>query len=377
MTLRTVKLGEVCLVKRGATITEKQAVHGDIPVVAGGLTYSYTHNKANRQANVITISSSGASAGYVNFWDRPIFASDCSTVESVDNAVDIRFIFHLLKSKQNFIYQTMRSGAAQPHVYAKDIAQITFDLPSQGEQRRIAKILDSAELIKLKRELVVQKLDGLAQSVFVEMFGDPLTNDKNLNQINLGDGITLFGGAAFKSADYVSDGIPLIRIGEVNRKEFDGANTCYLPQNFEKKYSRFLVRKNSLLMSLTGTTGKDDYGNVVLLDGKKEKYFLNQRVAFIEPNHEIFINEFLYHLLRNKEVKNQIISKSRGVRQANISNGDITSLLVIHPAIEEQLKFKKVVDGINYLADYAKSALTLDAKLILSLHDNLLTSRGS
>ena len=161
MSSPTVMLGDVCLVRRGTTITEKQAIKGSVPVVAGGVSHSYTHAEANRPANVITVSASGANAGYVNFWDVPIFASDCSTIEAIEDGVDIRFIFYFLKSKQNFINQTMRSGAAQPHVYAKDIAQITLVLPPLAEQKRIAAILDKAELVKRKRELAIEIVLGV------------------------------------------------------------------------------------------------------------------------------------------------------------------------------------------------------------------------
>ena len=79
--MRKVKLGEVCLVRRGTTITKKQTVQGKVPVIGGGTKPTYFHNEANRYSNCITVSGSGASAGFVNKWDVPIFASDCSTVE--------------------------------------------------------------------------------------------------------------------------------------------------------------------------------------------------------------------------------------------------------------------------------------------------------
>ena len=83
--IKFVKLGDACLVRRGTTITRKQTNKGNIPVIAGGKKATYFHNKHNRESNTITISGSGASAGLVNYWQIPIFASDCSTVELKDN----------------------------------------------------------------------------------------------------------------------------------------------------------------------------------------------------------------------------------------------------------------------------------------------------
>ncbi len=88
--------------------------------------HAYYHNKPNRNANVITISGSGANAGFVNYWDMPIFASDCTTVEVKDDSQNIKFVLYYLLSQQQYIYDNFRSGAAQPHVYAKDIATMPY-----------------------------------------------------------------------------------------------------------------------------------------------------------------------------------------------------------------------------------------------------------
>ena len=96
MSIVKTKLGAVCSINRGTTITQKEALEGDIPVVAGGLKPTYYHNKANRFNTTITVSGSGANAGFVNLWKQPIFASACSTVEVKDANVDIEFIYYIL-----------------------------------------------------------------------------------------------------------------------------------------------------------------------------------------------------------------------------------------------------------------------------------------
>ena len=141
---KTVKLGDVCLVRRGTTITKKQTVEGIIPVIGGGTKPTYYHNQANREANCITVSGSGASAGFVNKWEQEIFASDCSTVEPQDENQLHQFVYYYLLSQQQYIYDNFRSGAAQPHVYAKDIATLPFPVIPLAEQQRIVAKLDAA-----------------------------------------------------------------------------------------------------------------------------------------------------------------------------------------------------------------------------------------
>jgi len=147
------KLGEVVEIKRGQIITSSVRVDGDVPVIAGGRTPAYFHNVSNRKGKTITISASGASAGYVGFHNYPIFASDCSTISESDKYV-IEFIYYFLVRNQDLIY-SFQTGGAQPHIHAKDVEPMIIGIPSLSEQERIARILSDidAELEALEQQL--------------------------------------------------------------------------------------------------------------------------------------------------------------------------------------------------------------------------------
>ncbi len=141
--------------EKGKSITKQQTQKGSIPVVAGGIDFAYLHNVANRKANVITISASGANAGFVNFWDKPIWASDCSTIQSNDEkTVSIRYIYEELKVLQRVVYD-LQKGNAQPHVYIDDIKKIKIPLPSLNIQQ---KIVYEIEEVEHKREKLIYKI---------------------------------------------------------------------------------------------------------------------------------------------------------------------------------------------------------------------------
>jgi type I restriction enzyme S subunit len=173
------------------------------------------------------------------------------------------------------------------------------------------------------------------------MFGDPVKNEKGWNASKLNDEINILGGYAFKSVDFVVEGIPLIKIGTVNKGYFDKSDLSYLPFNYLKEYERYLIEKGDLLISLTGTIGKDDYGNICICDDS-EKYLLNQRVAKLIPKKSIN-PYYLMYLFKNKDVKNKLTKLSRGIRQANISNRDILNLTVPMPPISLQNQFAEIV----------------------------------
>lgn len=147
------KLGEVCSFNRGRTITSKDAIDGGIPVIAGGQTPSYYHNEANRIGESITIAGSGAYAGFVAYWNQPIFVSDAFTVDPTDSLLH-KYLFYWLKKHQEKVFATQK-GAGVPHVHGKDIASFCIPIPSLSEQQRIVDILDTftSSIDNLKQQI--------------------------------------------------------------------------------------------------------------------------------------------------------------------------------------------------------------------------------
>lgn len=152
----------------GTMLKSSDYQNGAIPVIAGGKTPAGYHSVANRPSNTITISGSGAYAGFVSFHNHPIFASDCSTINNPRNA-DVKYLYFCLLSKQEEIYKC-QAGGAQPHVHAKDIKDITIQMPdSFDEQKEIAKILTNAEEEILRIELLRDKYSLIKQGMMQEL----------------------------------------------------------------------------------------------------------------------------------------------------------------------------------------------------------------
>lgn len=161
------QLGDVAPIMKGELITRANIVLGLIPVIAGGKQPAYFHNRANRYGKTITISASGAYAGYVAFWEHPIFASDCSTIsEGTDYSIE--FIYYQLAHKQDSIYGT-QTGGAQPHVHPHDLRTLPVVIPSLEEQIAIATVLSDmdAEIkaMERRREKVKRIKQGMMQQL--------------------------------------------------------------------------------------------------------------------------------------------------------------------------------------------------------------------
>ncbi|MDA8001297.1 MAG: N-6 DNA methylase [Alphaproteobacteria bacterium] len=166
-----VQLGDVCEVKKGQPITKKQVVAGDVPVIAGGRQPAYFHNQSNRTGKVITISGSGAYAGFVNFFDCPIFASDCSTIQSNSDKVNISFVFHLLKHQQQSIH-ALRTGMAQPHVYSKDVQKLQIPLPPIEIQKELVEQIEVKQKAINHAKKIIENLERERDSILAKKLGD-------------------------------------------------------------------------------------------------------------------------------------------------------------------------------------------------------------
>lgn len=149
-------IGNIVDIKKGKNITKKIANEGDIPVVAGGLMPAYYHDKANVNGPVVTISASGANAGYVSLYYEDIWASDCSYL-SIESTLFIYFFYLFFQERQKEIFG-LQKGSAQPHVYPKDLMRINMIRPPIRLIERFEEnILDSFTLIK-KLKIQNQKL---------------------------------------------------------------------------------------------------------------------------------------------------------------------------------------------------------------------------
>jgi len=143
--------GEI-IIEKGRTLLKKQTNGGGIPIVAAGQSYSGYHNEYTHNIPTITVSSSGAYAGFVWYHSEPIWASDCSVLHT--KKINLKYLFYFLKKEQEKIYK-MQSGGAQPHIYAKDLKQLLFPIIDNRDQNNMVSLFDllDEEISILKRQL--------------------------------------------------------------------------------------------------------------------------------------------------------------------------------------------------------------------------------
>jgi len=139
-------LGDVAEFRRGTAITKTQTKKGKIPVVANGPISTYSHDQHNRDGETVVVARSGAYAGYVSYWNQPIFLTDAFSVHPAPNLLLPKFVFYLLQNKQRQLHD-MKKGAGVPHVRVKEVEQYGIPIPSLTEQARIVAILDKFDTL--------------------------------------------------------------------------------------------------------------------------------------------------------------------------------------------------------------------------------------
>ena len=157
------KLGSLAEFKRGKTITKKDIVDGSIPVVAGGLEPAYYCDKSNTAERVITVSGSGANAGFTRMYFEKVWASDCSYAD-LETTQFLHFVYCFLKDNKTTI-DNMQKGAAQPHVYAKDINALELYIPTEDVlityERNVSRYFNSILSLQSQIRLLTEARDRL------------------------------------------------------------------------------------------------------------------------------------------------------------------------------------------------------------------------
>ena len=182
-------------------------------------------------------------------------------------------------------------------------------------------------------------------------------------------------GYAFRSEDFVPTGIPLLRMGNLYQNSLDlNRNPVYLPDSFKVDYKKFLVKPGDLVMSMTGTMGKRDYGFTVEIPSNTQYSLLNQRVLKIVPKNNSS-SGYILNLLRSELILSVLYSFPGGTKQANLSAKQVQELPVLIPPLAEQKKIAEILSIWDKAKKVTEKLLTNSQQQKKALMQQLLTGR--
>lgn len=276
---------------------------------------------------------------------KNIYSTGFYAVRANPEVITTECLYYLIDSEL-FLAQKDKncSGATQKAITNGGMAKIEISVPPLSEQGILVDKLKHLTQLIADKKKQLNLFDEIIKSRFIEMFEDPVTNPLRWAMLPLEKCLTVLGGYAFKSEEFKTSGVPVLRIGNINTGAFTPTNMVYWSK--DDCLTRYQVLPGDLVISLTGTVGKDDYGNVCILGNAYPMYYLNQRNAKLILDDELN-KHYLSELLKFSQIKKKLTGISRGVRQANISNRDILNLVVPIPPIEIQVQFAAFVEQVD------------------------------
>ncbi len=283
------RLDEICSLNMGQSpdSSSYNEIGDGLPFFQGNADFGALHPNVRIWCNAPTkIAHSGdilisvrAPIGAMNIADRECCIGRGLAALTVDETLcNSRYLWYAIANKVNEL-NAKGIGSTFKAISKNVLGETEIPLPSLDKQHRISAILDKlSDLISLCKQQLA-KLDELVKVRFVEMFGEPATNSMHWQESLLSDHLDIIGGYAFKSEGFTETGIPVLRIGNINSGHFLPVNMVYWQE--DQSLQRYKMYPGDLVMSLTGTVGKDDYGNVCILG--------NDYVDTIHKNNEMLV----------------------------------------------------------------------------------------
>ncbi|MEF1167562.1 restriction endonuclease subunit S [Vibrio campbellii] len=232
-------------------------------------------------------------------------------------------------------------GAAQPNLSPKDLLNMQIPLPPLDEQKRIAAILDKADAIRQKRKQAIELADEFLRSVFLDMFGDPVTNPKGWEIKAIGELATKVTDGEHQTPKREEKGYKLLSARNVQHGFLDVENekVDYVGEaEFQRITKRLSISKSDVLLSCSGTIGR------VSMNTLNEPFCLVRSVAVIRLADNGVIPEFLVGYLGTSALQAIMKKEANSSGQPNLFQNQIKQLKVLVPPLELQAKYKRFLD---------------------------------
>ncbi|MBK8814868.1 MAG: restriction endonuclease subunit S [Methylococcaceae bacterium] len=380
MSWGNVRLGDVTLVKAGGGApqdTDSFSNSGTSFIRAGSLPkllsgsdeselekisdeVAKKHNLKKFPPNVILFAKSGMSAtkGHIYKTLNETYVVNHLAILECKDEITPEYLYRVLQlhSPTQLILDP-----AYPSIRISDIEEFSIPLPTLPEQKRIAAILDKADELKRKREAAIAKLDQLAQSIFVEMFGNVALNDKSWEIKALENISTKITDGEHQTPRRTDSGIKLLSARNVQDGYLSFKDVDYIDDEEYKKISkRCNPERNDILISCSGSIGR------VSIVNTDEPLALVRSAALVKPNSALVKPKYLEGFLRTPFMRDTMIKKAHSSSQANLFQGPLRTLRIAIPPIPLQEEF------INRISKLEK--LKVDNTAALAKQNNLFTS---
>ena len=261
--------------------------------------------------------------------------------------VDKEYLWFYLKSPrcQDQI-NLLAEGAAQPNISGSQLESIKIPLPPLETQNQIAAVLEKADQLRKDCQQMEIELNSLAQSVFIDMFGDPVTNPKGW-EVNTLDEVSKVQigpfGTQLHKHDYVSNGVPLINPTHIKSGKIIPNYDLTVSESKYRTLVQYHLKTGDIVMGRRG-----EMGRTAVIDSESNGWFCGTGSLFIRPIPSKVMSVYLNSVLSGAAMKLWLEEQSLGATMPNLNKKILHSIKVPIPPIAEQENY---VRGLSLLAD--------------------------
>ena len=286
-------------------------------------------------------------------------STDCFVTQPKDKKQTFaKYVYYYLSGNIHILENGFK-GAGLKHISKDFIENIEIPLPDLQTQQKIANILDKADELRQYNQQLIEKYDALTQSLFLDMFGDSVKNEKGWKIVQVENIASPEKhsikagpfGSSLKKEYYVEKGYKIYGQEQVIKDDMTYGN-YYIDENKYKELESCIVNEGDVLVSLVGT-----YGKISVIPKEFEPGIINPRLMKISPNKDIIRPDFLKFLLQSSHVEKQLKSHSRGGTMDIINVGIIRKIFIPLPSITIQNQFAEQIKIIEAQKQQAKEAL--------------------
>lgn len=360
--VESVKLGDYCSFSRGQNLSSANAVFGNVPVISGGQKPSFYHNQANREENSIAVAGSGAYAGYVSFWDHPVWIADAFTVEPCDKLLK-KYVYLFLKHNQAKIFR-LQKGAGVPHVHGSDLCSFEIPLPPLSIQQEIVSVLDSFTTLidKMKKEVEMRKKQ-------MECYRERLMSPKEGWTVKtLGEIGTFTRGSGLQKSDLRDAGFPCIHYGQIHTfYNFAAYKTkSFCDENYAKK-----LKKGKTGDLLIATTSEDVEAccKAVAWLGDSEVAYSTDSYCYSHDQDP----KFMAYLFQTEMFAKQKRMAATGAKVVRVSGEAMATFSFALPPLSKQREIARTLDIFEEYIQRLEKLISLRQKQYEYYREKLLT----
>ena len=254
-----------------------------------------------------------------------------------------RFLMYALHSLSE-LWNNEAKGVAQKGVYLKQLASIPIPIPPLSEQQRIVSELDLLSSIIEKKKAQLKEYDQLAHSIFFDMFGDPVSNEKGWEVKKLGElALVKTGpfGSMLHKQDYISNGTPLVN--PIHMKDFHIIADMDFTISDEKaeELDKYILQKGDVIFARRG-----DIGRCAVVTEKENGYLCGTGSLFVRFVVEV-VSTFIMYIIRSSSFTNELVSNAKGATMLNLNSSIVEDLRLPLPPLPLQQSFTSKIKAIE------------------------------